>query len=57
MALGDFPTARQVYAQGIERFGAGEAQRIGAVDDLRALLAEEASAAGVRQLLNEFWLQ
>ena len=57
MAIGDFSAARQVYAQGVERFGAAEAQRIGAVDDLRALLTKGSSAAGARQLLNEFWPQ
>ena len=57
MAIGDVSAARQVYAQGVERFGAAEAQRIGAVDDLRALLAKGSSAAGARQLLNEFWPQ
>ncbi|MFT7695637.1 MAG: tetratricopeptide (TPR) repeat protein [Candidatus Latescibacterota bacterium] len=57
MALGDFAAARQVYAQGIERFGAEEAQSIGAVDDLRALLAKSPSKADIRQLLNEFWPQ
>ena len=57
MAIGDVSAARQVYAQGVERFGAAEAQRIGAVGDLRALLAKGSSAAGARQLLNEFWPQ
>jgi deoxyxylulose-5-phosphate synthase len=57
MALGDFAAARQVYAQGIERFGAEEAQKVGAVSDLRALLAQSSSAVEIRQLLNEFWPQ
>ncbi|MEE2873227.1 MAG: tetratricopeptide repeat protein, partial [Candidatus Latescibacterota bacterium] len=57
MAQGDFATARRVYAQGIARFGAEEAQRIGAVGSLRALLAKSPSASEIRQLLDEFWPQ
>ena len=57
IAQGDFATARRVYAQGIARFGAEEAQRIGAVGSLRALLAKSPSASGIRQLLDEFWPQ
>lgn len=57
MARGDFAAARRIYAQGVERFGATEAQRVGAVDDLRALIAKTPSAIGARQLLDEFWPQ
>jgi tetratricopeptide (TPR) repeat protein len=57
MARGDFAAARQVYVQGIERFGAEEAQKVGAVSDLRALLAQSSSAVEIRRLLNEFWPQ
>ena len=57
MARGDFSTARRVYAQGIARFGAEEAQRIGAVASLRALLAKRPSALEIRQLLDGFWPQ
>jgi len=57
IAQGDFATARRVYAQGIARFGAEEAQRIGAVGSLRALLAKSPSASEIRQLLDEFWPQ
>ncbi len=57
MARGDFSTARRVYAQGIARFGAEEAQRIGAVASLRALEQKRPSALEIRQLLDEFWPQ
>ena len=57
MAQGNFATKRRVYTQGLARFGTEEAQRIGAVDSLRALLAKSPSVSEIRQLLDEFWPQ
>ena len=52
LARGDLGRARAAYEEGVELFGAQEAVRIGAVEDLRALTGHNTEAA---VLLRQHW--
>ena len=55
LAKGDINAAKATYAQGVKEFGAGEAERIGAVDYLRELIRLNTQAASAREILQTYW--
>lgn len=54
IASGQEKEAEQTYAAAVAQYGAVEGERIGAVDDLRALLSTEHEAAAQR-ILQRYW--
>ena len=55
LASGESDAAKATYARGVEEFGAEEAERIGAVDDLRELIRLNSQAASAREILRTYW--
>jgi tetratricopeptide (TPR) repeat protein len=55
LRAGQVAEARRAYAEGVRYFGAAEAERSGAVEDLKALLREGVQAAEARALLETYW--
>jgi tetratricopeptide (TPR) repeat protein len=55
LAKGEVAQAQTVYAQGLARYGAEEAERIGAVGALRKLIQSGAHAAEAQRLLDMYW--
>ncbi|MBI2505742.1 MAG: tetratricopeptide repeat protein [Candidatus Latescibacteria bacterium] len=55
LRLGQVARARQAYAEGIERFGAAEAERIGAVEDLKQLIGQGIQVVETQQILSTYW--
>ena len=55
LARGDRDKALATYAEAVQRFGADEAVRIGAVEDLRALAAQGIEDAQV--VLRQYWFR
>ncbi|MBM3278521.1 MAG: tetratricopeptide repeat protein [Candidatus Handelsmanbacteria bacterium] len=55
LKLGRFEQARQSYAEGIEKYGADEAKKIGAVEDLKQLLQQGIHTAEAQKLLDAYW--
>lgn len=55
LQLGQVEQARQVYAEGIEKYGAAEAQQIGAVDALKQLIGQGIQVAEAQRLLSTYW--
>ena len=55
LAQGRAKEARQAYAQGMERFGAAEAARLGTVRDLKKLVTNGVQTAVAPELLNTYW--
>jgi len=54
LAAGQVRQAEKQYAEAVERYGAEEAQRIGAVQDLREL-ASSATYPAAQKLLTRYW--
>lgn len=54
---GDIDTAVAAYTRGVEQYGADEAARIGAVDDLKNLIATGVHAVAAQKILNTHWPQ
>jgi len=52
---GYFEQAKQSYTEGIAKYGADEARKIGAVDDLRQLIAQGIQTAEAQKLLDTYW--
>jgi tetratricopeptide (TPR) repeat protein len=55
LRAGQVEEARRAYEEGVKRFGAAEAERIGAVEGLKALLKEGIQAAEARALRETYW--
>lgn len=55
LRLGKIAEARAAYAEAVAQFGAAEAGRIGAVEDLRRLIAQGVQTAAAQQLLDTYW--
>ena len=55
LANGESDAAKATYARGVEEFGAGEAERIGAVDDLKKLIARGIHADVAQEILENHW--
>lgn len=55
LVKGEFETARKIYAQGIEQFGAELGEKIGAVDDLEDLIAQGVHVPEVKKILQTYW--
>jgi len=57
LAKGDIEKARETYARSVAEFGTAEAEKIGAVDDLKDLIARGIRAAEAQEILNAYWKQ
>lgn len=55
LRLGQIEEARKAYAEGIKRYGAAQAQQVGAVDDLKQLIAQGTQVAEAQRLLATYW--
>jgi len=55
LRLGQTAQARVAYEEGIKQFGAGEGERIGAVDDLKDLIARGIQGAEAQRILDNYW--
>ena len=55
LARGRVAEARHVYATGIEQFGVTEAARVGAISDLKNLVARGVQAPAAREILSTYW--
>ena len=52
---GDIEAARRAYAQGMQMFGAAEAERVGALQDLRNLIDRGTRVAEAKEILDTYW--
>ena len=55
LALGRITEARTVYAEGVEQFGLVEAGRVGAISDLKNLVARDVQAPVALEILRTYW--
>ena len=55
LAKGEIDAARATYARGVEEFGAEEAEKIGAVDDLQEFVGRGAHASAAQAILDTYW--
>ena len=55
LASGESDAAKATYARGVEEFGAEEAERIGAVDDLKELIGRGIRASEAQAVLDTYW--
>jgi tetratricopeptide (TPR) repeat protein len=55
LRLGQVQLARKTYEEGNQRYGADEARRIGAVDDLKQLVEQGVQVTEAKTLLNNYW--
>ena len=52
---GDTEAARRAYAQGMQMFGAAEAERVGALQDLQNLVDRGIRVAEAEEILDTYW--
>ncbi|MBI2505743.1 MAG: tetratricopeptide repeat protein [Candidatus Latescibacteria bacterium] len=55
LRLGQLDLARQAYAEGIEKYGPAEAEKIGAVEDLKQLIGQGIQMVEAQQILSTYW--
>jgi tetratricopeptide (TPR) repeat protein len=55
LRLGQVQLARKTYEEGNQRYGADEARRVGAVDDLKQLIAQRIQADQAQKILHAYW--
>ncbi|MCC7262444.1 MAG: tetratricopeptide repeat protein [Candidatus Latescibacteria bacterium] len=55
LRLGQLDQARQAYAEGVKKYGAPEGRQVGAVDDLKQLIAQGIQTAEAQRLLDTYW--
>jgi len=55
LVKGDIEKAQSTYAEGIAKYGATEAEQIGAVEDLKALITQGTRVAEAREILKTYW--
>ena len=52
---GDIEVARIIYAQGVEIYGATNAEKIGVVEDLKRLIAQGIQEDEAQKILHAYW--
>lgn len=57
LRLGRVKEAQAAYAEGVKKFGATEAEKLGAVDELRDLIAQGIQTAEAQRILDAHWKQ